>query len=326
MVYGVQAKLSGRHGWTIWIGVSLIIGTGLAALKQWRSNYRWPIWIAALLGIWLPARADLQPVYNSYLREAFAYINNHAEPGDVLILRDGTLFTAANYYNATLPWIGIPPDQLTNVDHPLFFDTAINDIETLIEKHTPRHVWILAWHGHIMDPQNLTEGMLDAIGERQPLENSFGFGDVEVARYVLRGSPGELRTRVEALGPVIQTPGGGPIFLGGYILNREPVPHGGMVHIQTWWQRGEIVMPEMRVSVRLYDSAGEFYAQVDQPPVAASFGQEHWRFDVPVLGWFALPVPPEMPSGPGKIKMLLYHMQGAFEPITVGVGTFEVAN
>jgi uncharacterized membrane protein len=32
MVYSIQAKLSGRHGWPVWIGAALALGVGLAAL------------------------------------------------------------------------------------------------------------------------------------------------------------------------------------------------------------------------------------------------------------------------------------------------------
>ena len=48
------------------------------------------------------------------------------------------------------------------------------------------------------------------------------------------------------------------------------------------------VMPGLRVSVRLYGADGNYYAQVDQPPVTASFGQEHWQIGSPILSQFTL--------------------------------------
>ena len=39
MVYGVQAKLSGRHGWPVWIGAALLIGIGLAGLSIDAAGY-----------------------------------------------------------------------------------------------------------------------------------------------------------------------------------------------------------------------------------------------------------------------------------------------
>jgi hypothetical protein len=325
MVYGVQAKLSGRHGWPVWIGAALLIGVGLAALDRLRW-YRWPVWGAALLIVSLPARVDTQPLYNSYLREAFAYIDAHNQPGDVLILRDGTLFTAAVYYGAAVPWIGLPPDQLTDVTRFLFFDEAIASLETLVEGHDARRVWVIAWQGHIMDPQNLVAGILEAIGGPQPLEGASGFGDVSVSLYDLRQYPDSLRDRVARLRPVVQVPPDGPVFYGGYALADGPIPHGGAVQIQTWWQRGVAVVPGLRVSLRLYDPAGDFYAQLDQPPVSASFGQENWLTGSPILSRFTLWVPPEIPSGVADIKMILYDVQGAFETIMVTVDRIEIVD
>lgn len=323
MVYSIQAKLSGRHGWPVWIGIALLFGIALASLARWRW-LRWPIWIAALAGIALPGTAHYQPVYNSYLREAFEYVNEHAEAGDVLVLHDGTLFAAASYYHARIPWIGLPPDRLTNVTRFLFFDEAIHNLETLTRSNNARRVWVISWQGHIMDPQNLVEGILDAIGERQPLEGSFGFGDVSVTLYRLRDHPLSLYQRITSLQPVAQTPPNGPIYYGGYVINQRSIPHGGIVEIQTWWKRGAAVMPGMRVSVRLYDATGSFYAQFDQPPVSPSFGQENWQPDSPILSRFMLWVPPTMPPGPAEVRMLIYDMDGTFEPITVPVAPVEI--
>jgi hypothetical protein len=321
MVYGVQAKLSGRHGWPAWIGAALVIGVGLAALDRARW-LRWPVWGAALLIVALPARVDTRPIYDSRLREAFAYIDSHTRPGDVLILRDGTLFTAAGYYGTDVPWIGLPPDKLTDVNRFLFFDEALNSLETLAESHNARRAWVVAWQGDIMDPQNLVGGMLEAIGEPVPIP--VGFGDVSVSLYKLRKRPDSLRERIARLGPPVQVPPDGPIYEGGYILNKGLMPRGGTLLVQTWWQRGAVVMPGLRISVRLYNADGNYYTQLDQPPVSSSFGQGNWQPGSPILSQFVLLVPPDMPSGPAEIRMILYDVQGAFEPITVTVDRFEI--
>lgn len=323
MVYAVQAKLSGRHGWPVWIGAALLIGAGIAALDRLRY-VRWLAILVALAIVWLPGRADLPLTYNSYLREAFAYINAHALPGDVLVLRDGTLFTAAEYYDVEVPWVGLPPEKITDVNRFLFIDEALQRLDSMVRAHDARRVWVLSWQGEIMDPQDIVDGILELIGEPQPLEDAYGFGDVSLLLYTLHDAPDAVQARVEAMSPVVETPNGGPLYYGGYVLNKTPVPHGGIVLLHTWWQRGAVVMPDMRVSVRLYDATGHFYAQQDQPPVNPSFGQEHWQPGELVLSRFALWVPPNMPDGPAEVKLLIYHMQGMFDPITVPVGTFEV--
>jgi len=323
MVYGVQAKLSGRHGWVAWLGAALIVGVGLAALRRVRW-LRWPVWAGALLVLWLPATASYPPTYNSYLREAFAYIRQQAAPGDVLVLRDGTLFTAAGYYDAAVPWIGLPPDKLTDVNRFLFFDEAIAALDALIGANDARRVWVLSWQGDIMDPQNLVGGMLEYLGEPEPLPGAFGFGDVSLACYRLLRDPTDLRARVDALQPVVQAPPDGPLFVGGYVLGADTVPRGGVVRLHTWWQRGPTVMPEVRASVRLVASDGQFYAQLDQPPAGPSFGQENWATGQPVLGRYALSVPADIPLGPAEVRLILYDMQGAFAPVEVVVDRLTI--
>jgi hypothetical protein len=320
MVYGVQAKLSGRHGWVAWLGAALIVGVGLAALRR----ARWPVWAGALLVLWLPATASYPPTYHSYLREAFAYLRQHAAPGDVLLLRDGTLFTAAGYYDAALPWTGLPPDKLTDVNRFLFFDEAITALDALIDANGAQRVWVLAWQGDIMDPQNLVGGMLEYLGEPEPLPGAFGFGDVSLARYRLLRDPADLRARVHALQPVVQAPPDGPLYLGGYVLGADTVPRGGVVHLHTWWQRGATVMPEVRASVRLYASDRHFHAQLDQPPAGPSFGQENWAAGQPVLGRYALSVPLDMLPGAAEVRLILYDMQGAFAPVEVVVDRLTI--
>lgn len=323
MVYGVQAKLSGRHGWPVWIGAALLLALGAQAIGRMRG-VRWFAAAAVVVVVWLPSRADLPPTYNSYLREAFAYINTHAESGDVLLLRDGTLFTAAEYYDVAVPWIGLPPDKLTDVNRFLFVDEAGPALTQLIRDHDARRVWVVAWQGHIMDPQNLVNGLLEVIGSPQPLSGTFGFGDVSVGLYVLDRDLALLHDRIAALAPVAATPLGGPEFYGGQLLNGDTVRRGDTLLVHTWWQRGRTVMPEMRVSVRVYGADGVTYAQHDQPPVSASFGQEHWPDRVPVLSQFWLPVPADMPLGAAEVRLLIYDMAGRFEPVTVPVATFTV--
>jgi hypothetical protein len=321
MVYGIQAKLSGRHGWPVWIGAALALGVGLAALDGWRWR-RWPVWAAALLLVALPARVATRPIYDSRLREAFAYIDANSQPGDELILRDGTLFTAAGYYGTDLPTLGLPPDKITNVKRFLFFDEALDRLDTLARAHPLHRAWVVAWQGDIMDPQNLVAGIFEAVGDPVPILP--GFGDVSVSLYALRQPPDMLRQRVAELGPPVQVPLGGPLYEGGYILNQGPMPRGGTVKIQTWWQRGAVVMSSFRVSLRLYDGDGNFHTQLDQPPVSPSFGQENWQPGSPILSRFTLIVPPDMPPGPAEVRLILYDMDGTFDPVTVVVGHLDI--
>lgn len=324
LVYGVQAKLSGRHGWMTWLGAALLFGIGYGALRP-GLRLRWLVWLGALMVLWLPAQADYPPAYNSYLREAFAYVREHAAPDDVLILRDGTLFTAAGYYGTTVPWIGLPPEPLTDVHRFLFFDEALEALERLVTEHNASRVWVLSWQGDIMDPQNLVAGMLEFLGEEEPLPGAFGFGDVSLARYRLERLPQAWRAQGQSLVPLVQFPADGPWYLGGYVLGDQTVSSGATLRLHTWWQRGPAVHPGARLSLRLYDRNGTLVAQHDQPPVGPSFGQENWAPDTPILGRLTLAVPPDMLAGPAEVRLILYDMDGAFDPLEVRLARLDIA-
>lgn len=322
LVYGVQGKLSGRHAWPAWLGAALLLGLGLDALRRLKL-VAWLVRAAFLLVIALPATANLHPIYNSYLREAFATIEQQAATGDVLILRDGTLFTAASYYDAAVPWIGLPPEPITDVNRFLFLPEALDALTPFLGEQNARRAWVLSWQGHIMDPQNLVGGVMELIGTREPVAP--GFGDVSLALYTLHTSPRAIGERVRALELLAEVPGGGPVLLGGYLLTADPVPRGAPLLIHTWWQRGTQVVPGLRVSLRLYGADEEFYAQWDQPPVSPTFGQELWPDGVPLLSRFdQLAVPANMPPGPAEIRAVLYDIGGAFDPLTVTIAPLAV--
>lgn len=323
LVYGVQGKLSGRHAWPAWLGAALLLGLGLDALRR-LGVLSWPVRAAFLLVIALPATANLRPVYNSYLREAFATVEQQAAPGDVLILRDGTLFTAASYYKAAVPWIGLPPERITDVNRFLFLPEALDELTPFLGEQNARRAWVLSWQGHIMDPQNLVGGLLELIGTRERVDR--GFGDVSLALYTLHAAPGAAAERVQGLQPLAQVPGGGPVLLGGYLLNGDPVPRGAPLVIHTWWERGAQIVPGLRVSLRLYGADGEIYAQWDQPPVGPTFGQELWPEGVPLLSRFdQLAVPAGMPPGAAEIRVVIYDAGGAFEAFPVPLAALTIA-
>src|SRR5439155_17832343 len=109
--------LAGRYVWPMWIGLDLLIALGLAALLR-RSSL---IMGAALLLIALPllsGQTGHPP--NSDFRGTFAYIQDHRQRGDFIILRDGTLFSVAEYYGLDPhAYVGIPSSQITDITHIL---------------------------------------------------------------------------------------------------------------------------------------------------------------------------------------------------------------
>lgn len=320
LVHSFHGKLAGRHGWPAWLGAALLVGMGLSALKRLRWG-RWPLWAAALALMWLPARADLRPSYDSRLREAFAYIRANAQPGDALILRDGSLFTAAGYYQVGLPWVGLPNVRLIDARRVLTIEETLTTLEGFLAQTQARRLWVVSWQAYIMDRTDVGLGALEYIGASQSVEDSFG--DVKVALYRLRDTPQALRARLAEGVPRLIAPGG-PAFLGGYINNRGPIHPRTKIILHTWWVRAEPTIADLRVSFRIYDAQGRFYAQVDQPPGGWLYRLEDWPNDVPVFTRAVLKVPEDLPLGEYTVGMVVYSASNAFNPISVCLAPFAV--
>ncbi len=320
LVHRFHGKLSGRHSWPAWLGASLLIGLGLSALERLRWG-RWPLWAAALALVWLPARADLKPSYDSRLREAFAYIRANAQPGDALILRDGSLFTAAGYYQAGLPWVGLPNVKLIDVHHVLTVEETLNTLEEFLNATRAERLWVISWQAYVMDRTDVGLGVLEYLGSSQSIEDSFG--DVKLALYRLRDSPQALRARLGQGTPRLIAPGG-PAFLGGYINNRGPIHPRTKIILHTWWVRAEPTIPDLRVSFRIYDAEGRFYTQTDLSPGGWLYGLDEWPADMPIFTRAVLRVPEDLPVGEYAVGMVVYNASNTFPPVFVCLAPFAV--
>lgn len=331
LVHNFHGKLSGRHGWPYWLGASLLLALGLGALERlrWARWARWPLWAVALALAWLPAQVSLKPQFDSHLREAFAYINAHAKPEDALIVRDGSLFTAVEYYGVDIPWRGLPDEKLIDVERVLYVDEALDALDALIAQHGAERFWVLAWQAHIMDPQDLVAGLFELLGRTRNVEGDYG--DVALSLFRLRDSPQVLRQRLAEAKPRPISPVGGAELLDAYIVNREGITPASSLMVHLWWLRGDTPRPDLRVSVRLMDGEGSFYKDdgafycaVDQPPGNWNFWEPRWAPGKPVLSRIWMWAPQEMPVGPASVVMVVYDVGGSFDPVTVPLIQFKI--
>src|SRR5258706_1736884 len=152
-----KPKLAGRYAWASWIGLDILITLGIAAVLRYRG--RLTVGAALILALipWLPGLSNqIGHPPDSDFRGAFAYIRDHWHDGDLVILRDGTLFTAADYYHSPA-YIRLPENaDITDVTHILHTEEALSILSR--QADSIRGLWILAWQGYVMDPEAITAG------------------------------------------------------------------------------------------------------------------------------------------------------------------------
>jgi uncharacterized membrane protein len=339
-VYEIEGKLSGRHTWVMWVAMALGLAGGIQALFEWLSHSRWRWGLFGIVFL-LPLLTyiegkTLKDQYVGDFRGAFAILQAETGTNDILILRDGTLFTAAEFYQSPIPYVGIPQDQLTDVNHQVDMREAWSVLETMLSDDVGR-IWVLSWQGDTMDPTGLAFALPEYLsdGQRQVWIGPSDDAETNVVglvSYQVVGKVVPIQEHIISLPDVLQVPPDGPSLLGSEvftILPSDKTRHnecGIIVH--TWWWRGETDYPHTMLSVRLVNSAGERLIQRDLPPAGYRFGQEKWIPFVPTLGRIFLPYGCDhFKAGANyQVEMVVYDSAGEKPEQPVLLDTFSIRN
>jgi hypothetical protein len=310
-----KPKLAGRYAWPAWIGLDILLALGLIALLRRRVLAITAV--VVLLAIpWLTGQIGSPP--DSDFRGAFAYVREHWQPTDLLILRDGTLYPAADYYQSPQPYVGLPFSELTDATHVLHASEAVPILAK--QSDAIRGVWVLSWQGTVMDPAEVTAGLLETIGTRQSVQS---FGDVGLEYYKLQRPLSALQAPQIVEKPLATMPDG-VILDSAQVVASGPVSSGDTITVHGWWRRHDPVSDKVRVSARLYGSDGKAYGQQDKPPAGWFYLPRRWPADTLILGRYELRVPPNTPLML-TVKLVIYSAENDFAPVEVTVGTVQVS-
>lgn len=329
-VYAIEAKLSGRHVWVMWVGVPLLLAGGIeASLRLLPRQFRIPVLIPFLmlpLFLYQQSRA-LTDQYVGNFREAFAIINREHNPHDLLILRDGTLFTTAEYYQSPIPYIGIPNDQLTDVQRQVQLHEALDILNPHLSSDI-QYIWVLSWQGDTMDPTALAYAIPEYLSDGQRIvfldpARSDHPTDVFLARYQIIPHR-SLWEHVGAYTGILKVQPDGPSLLGTEVY-QPPADHDQCsLILHTWWWKGEQIYPFTMMSFRLLDDDNARLAQIDLPPGGYTYGQEKWgiftlgraelRFDCALIDL----------SQNYHAELVIYDSSGAKPPQTHDLGSVFV--
>lgn len=317
----IEAKLAGRHAWVMWPVAALLLGLGINKLYQRLPRHlaRWTVIATAMI---LPVRIQfllLEEQYVGDFRRAFSIINRHAHPDDLLILRDGTLFTTAEYYDSDIAYIGIPNDKLTDVDHQVRFHEAVNLLQSALTPDT-QHIWVLSWQGDTMDPMGLAFALPEyySDGERTVWLRGDN-NEVTLISYDLnKPLPQPLFDHIVDYPGVLQVPPDGARLLGYEVYHTDDCA----ILLHTWWWRGDTDYPSTMISLRLINTTTDTrVAQQDQPPAGFHYPQERWTPYEPILGRIELKYPCDAPIADYQLQMVVYDSNGEKpeQPVSLSV-------
>ena len=227
-------------------------------------------------------------------------MRREADPNDILILQDGTLFTAAEYYDVPIAYTGIPRDKLTNVSHQVQFFEASDSLDLILTPQT-RHIWVMAWQGNTMDPTMLAFALPEYLsdGQRRVWMGPTGpdvYGEVTLVEYAVAEVKESLFDHIVGYPGILRVQPDGPALLGFDVYvsideRGEGEADFCSVMAHTWWWRGDTDYPAIMMSITVLDGEENRIAQRDQPLAGYTFGQEKWIPYMPTLGRVELQYP-----------------------------------
>lgn len=300
----IEGKLSGRHAWVMWPAIALILAGGLSQICDWLPNRigKFGVLAVVVIGLGMIARTDtgLEDEYTGDFRQAFEILQRKADPNDILILQDGTLFTAAEYYDAPIPYTGIPRDKLTDVSHEVEFFEAVDSLALVLTPQT-QHIWVLAWQGNTMDPTMLAFALPEYLSDGQrrvwmgPTVPDV-YNKVTLVEYQIAEGKESLFDHIVGYPGILRIQPDGPALLGFEVYTSfderaDDEADFCSVMVHTWWWRGDTDYPATMMSISLIDDEETRIAQRDQPLAGYTFGQEKWTPYVPTLGRVELQFP-----------------------------------
>ena len=306
----IEAKLlSGRHAWMTWQALALLSGGGVTVAARRIGRGQSLLIIASLI---LPVvafiqRGQLDEQFRGDFRQAFAIIERDAGPHDVLILRDGTIFTAAEYYESPIPYVGVPASNIINVNHRVEFFEAMDQFNKVVTPETGA-IWVMAWQGDTMDPAELAYGIPEYLsnGQVEIWMKPAALNEpskVSLFRYPVAHNKQPLFDHIVDFEGLLQVQTDGPSLLG-YNTYHSAETCQAIVH--SWWWRGERDYPSIMLSARMFSSQNELIDIDDQPLANYGFEQDRWTPLTPTLARQVLNIPCDVDIDTVRMQLVVY--------------------
>lgn len=219
-------------------------------------------------------------------RELVDYLDDHAQPGDVLVQNypDPSL---AYYYRGPLPWRVLP----NRAEAPS--EQTIEALEELLAQHD--RLWFLPYPNPAWDGEGLVGKWL---GRHADLSEDVVLGNIRLQAYLpLRVSLAQM-TPVEAvLGDVIR--------LRGYRLSGTAQP-GGNLALTLYWQALAPLSADYVVFAHLVGPDEMMVGQKDQPPQGGAAPTSTWIEGEVLADHYLIPIRADAPPGPAPLLVGMY--------------------
>lgn len=235
-------------------------------------------------------------------RAAIAYIQEHEQPGDAVVLMMDTTHVFKYYYRGGLSWSGLHPG-----DDVVYAANKLN--EYLAGK---KRLWLLLWQEDWADPTGFTR---DAIGSR--LTRIDGPGDYRGLKLQLYAVDSPAFSAQMTPRRQSRVSFEDALILLGYDPPPTPPVADGQARLTLYWQATKAIDQDLVVSLRLTRD-GFTWARHDQRPAAETYPTTSWKVGRTVTGRLDLPIPLGTPPGEYDLEAVVYSRQARRDLNVIG--------
>lgn len=309
----------------------IIIAAGLA----WLTARRWPWAAIAAAGLLLAAslfslyRYHFDPRYRADdYRSAVDFIQRRWQPGDVVIVNAGYVYTAFAYYNAwpNLSRQRLAPYRASPVsESPLLLQTGTVDGSPQLGWGDPRsdfyamsaaetiaaleamsrdfsRLWLLRAYDTVTDPGGLIRTWL--AEHTIPLEDQpfSGESNIRAQGFLL---PSAQSPNFSVGSQKVEFEDG--LALAGWFLPGQNWQAGQSIPVKLWWQATRRPGVDYKMSLKLWSGSGQLMAQgQDTWPAGTLYRATAWPVGQTVYQPDSLRLPADLPPGQYWLNVELY--------------------
>ena len=236
------------------------------------------------------------------VRGVAAYITDHQEPGDVIVLLSGhQLPVFEYYYRGKNPVISMPNSIMPPAQSPLDYRAA-RQLEDVARGH--HRLWLVLWQRELADPTDVV--MDELLTRARRLGVGQEFQEMRLMLFDLQGHP--------PFGIVPELAPGWrftePIALTAYGLSPYTHAPGEDFDLALYWRASGHIGGNYQTFTHLLAPDGKMVGGSDHIAGADNYPTSLWTEGALIRNTFTLRVPPDAPPGKYTLEVGLYDSRG----------------
>jgi uncharacterized membrane protein len=229
-------------------------------------------------------------------RAAVTYIDQRAQPGDIVVLMMNAYQAYVYYSNGSVPYVGLQPGGDVQ--------SAATSLNAIARGH--KRIWLLEWNPEWADPTGYVRQSLAAAYREEPISQPFW--GLQLKLYLVDPNY-TFSVRTTPSVPAAADYGN-RLQLLGYDLPQKQVVAGTKQPMTFYWKALQNLPNDYIVSIRLTD--GQFYWwRADDRPAAFNYPTMYWPVNQVVTGQRTLEIPPGTPPGVYHLEVGVYPQGGS---------------